>query len=302
MRILIAYDGSIHAGIAIEDLQRAGLPSDAEAIVVSVIEDGISAPRSFGMIETDFLSKRMAAADRLAEEACTRLTNYFPQWNIQMETRWGSPAAVLTEKASGWPADLVVVGTHGRSPLGRLVLGSVSMKLVHEAPCSVRVARPASYSGPIRLLIGSDGSSEAEKVVDAVCSRTWPEGTEAKVLAVHEVLIAVNAERFAIGEEPYIEANEAQRHWLKDAADKALDKLQRAGLTASFAIPQGDAKHVLIEAAQDWNASTIFVGARGLGRVDRLLLGSVSSAIVAHAQSTVEVVRDAQAGRRSLAI
>jgi nucleotide-binding universal stress UspA family protein len=144
MKIVIACDGSIPAGIAVDDLQWAGLPANAEAIVISVVEEGIPAPRSYGMIETDFASERVAVAEKCAEEACSRLTGYFPQWDIQMETRWGNPAAVILDKANAWPADLVVVGTHGRSKLARLVLGSVSMKLIREAPCSVRVGRGES--------------------------------------------------------------------------------------------------------------------------------------------------------------
>jgi len=291
MKIVIAYDGSMHAGIAVDDLLQAGLPPDAEAIVVSIIEEGIPAARTFGMVETDFVSRRMAAAERWAEEACGRLTKYFPQWHIQMETRWGKPAEVLLDKAIGWPADLLVVGAHGRSPLGRLVLGSVSMKLVHEAPCSVRVARPGVHTGAIRLLIGNDGSSEAEKVVDAVCSRSWPAGTEAEVIAVQELLVPAPGDRITIGPGPFTQVNETQRDRLKEASDKAVDKLQRAGIIASSVIERGDPKHTLIEAARDWDANTIFVGARGLGRIDRLILGSVSSAIVAHAPCTVEVVR-----------
>jgi len=56
-------------------------------------------------------------------------------------------------------------------------------------------------------------------------------------------------------------------------------------------VEEGDPKDVLLEEARNWNADAIFVGARGLGRVDRFLLGSVSSATVAHAPCTVEVVR-----------
>jgi nucleotide-binding universal stress UspA family protein len=165
------------------------------------------------------------------------------------------------------------------------------MKLVREAPCSVRIGRAGKPEGPIRLLIGNDGSSEAEKAVDEVCRRVWRSGTEARILAVNEVLTPVNAERIAIGQEPYREINEVERHWLKDATEKSAEKLRYAGLVVSSTIDEGDPKEALVEAARNWNADTIFVGARGLGRIERLLLGSVSSACVAHAPCTVEVIR-----------
>jgi hypothetical protein len=57
MKLVIAYDGSSYAGIALDGLQRAGLPPNAQAIVLSVIEEGIPAPRTFGMIDMDFAGK-----------------------------------------------------------------------------------------------------------------------------------------------------------------------------------------------------------------------------------------------------
>jgi nucleotide-binding universal stress UspA family protein len=151
MKILIAYDGSTHADAAIEDLRFGGLPEAAEARVVSVVEWPLTAPRSWGMVDTDFPHEwrtfRVAAAERSAQAACDRIQKYFPKWDLQMETPTGSPSEMILERAAAWPADLIVVGTHGRSALGRAVLGSVSMKLVKYAPCSVRVVRARTHDG-----------------------------------------------------------------------------------------------------------------------------------------------------------
>jgi nucleotide-binding universal stress UspA family protein len=78
---------------------------------------------------------------------------------------------------------------------------------------------------------------------------------------------------------------------LKDAAKESVEKLRNAGLSVFSVIQEGDPKEVLVEAAKTWNADTIFIGARGMGRVERLVLGSVSSATVVHAPCSVEIVR-----------
>ena len=233
------------ADIAIDDLQWAGLPQNAQAIVLTVVEERIPAPRSYGMVETDFSrdwTVQIAAAERCAETACNRLHGYFPGWDTQLETLTGSPAGIILDKAKAWPADLVVVGTHGRSKLARVVLGSVSLKLVREASCSVRVGRAGKHEGPIRLLIGTDGSSEAEAAVNEVCGRSWPAGTEVRVFGVLEARTPLNAERIAIGEEPFRKINEEERHWLRSAAEQAVEKLQHAGLAASSVIEEGEPK------------------------------------------------------------
>src|SRR5215510_6200192 len=237
MRILVAYDGSDHADVAIDDLRWAGLPEKAEAIVLSAVEWPASeALRSWGMVETDFSPEwieRIGAAQREAKAGSDRLQKLFPQWEIQLEPSAGNPADAILEKARTWQADLIVIGTHGRSALARVVLGSVSLKLVREAPCSVRVVRASKHDRSIRLLIGTDGSSEADAAIDEVCRRSWPTGTEVQVVAVHEVLVPLGAERIAIGGRLYDRINADEHLRLKRAADSAVEKLRAAGLTAN---------------------------------------------------------------------
>jgi nucleotide-binding universal stress UspA family protein len=294
MKILIAYDGSTHADAAITDLQWAGLPQNTEAIVLSVVEWPLQAPRTWGMVDTGFSenwSMRVQAAEASAEAACERIQRQFPRWDVKMEAPTGHPAAMILERATGWPADLIVLGTQGRSRFARAVLGSVSMKLVKEAPCTVRVARARNHDGPIRLLIGDDGSPEAKVTINEVCRRTWPAGTEARVVAVQELLVTTNAERIAIGGRIYDQINKDEHLRLSHAITQAAEKLSPAGLIVSSAVEEGDPREALVRQAETWNADTIFVGARGLGRVERFLLGSVSSATVAHAPCSVEIVR-----------
>src|SRR5215470_17130741 len=237
MKIVVGYDGSDHADIAIDDLRWAGLPDKAEAIVLSAVEWPTSqALRSWGMVQTDFSPEwieRIGAAQRVAEAGYDRLRKLFPQWEIQLEPTGGNPADAILEKAKTWPADLIVVGTHGRSALGRVLLGSVSLKLIREAPCSVRVARSSVHDGPIRLLIGTDGSPEADATIEEVCRRSWQTGTEAQIVAVHEIVVPINAERIAIGERVYDTINEDDHSRLRHAANVAAEKLRAAGLTAT---------------------------------------------------------------------
>ena len=100
MKILIAYAGSMHADMAIDDLQWADLPQDAKARVVSVVEWPLHAPRSWGMVDTDFPHEwtfRVAAAERSAQAACDRIQKVFPKWDLQLETPTGSPAQMILE-------------------------------------------------------------------------------------------------------------------------------------------------------------------------------------------------------------
>jgi nucleotide-binding universal stress UspA family protein len=57
-------------------------------------------------------------------------------------------------------------------------------------------------------------------------------------------------------------------------------------------LKEEEPKRLLLGEAESWGADCIFVGARGMGRVERFMLGSVSSAVAARAQCSVEIVRD----------
>ena len=81
-----------------------------------------------------------------------------------------SAAWELVSKADRWKPDLIVVGSHGRTALGRFVLGSVSQRVLTEALCSVRIARGRvdEPNSPVRIIVGTDGSRPSEEALKAV--------------------------------------------------------------------------------------------------------------------------------------
>jgi nucleotide-binding universal stress UspA family protein len=78
---------------------------------------------------------------------------------------------------------------------------------------------------------------------------------------------------------------------IKGMVDSATKKLQAAGLATEVVMKEEEPKRLLLDEAEGWDADCIFVGARGMGRLERFLIGSVSSAIAARAHCSVEVVR-----------
>src|SRR5262245_49539754 len=85
MKLLVAYDGSMCADSAIEDMRRAGLPSHAEALVLSVSGGELNLPPGIDRTEIDakgMWEQRFAEAELLAETAGNRIQSYFPQWQV----------------------------------------------------------------------------------------------------------------------------------------------------------------------------------------------------------------------------
>jgi len=311
MKILIAYDGSECADSALDDLTHAGLPPKGEALVMSVAEVWLPPPppSSYEIVEMaaavdspfNLERKYMAGSqavkdsDEIATKAAARFQVNFPEWKVMHQALWGSPTSELFSKAEDWKADLIVTGSHGRSALSRLFLGSISQWLLNEARCSVRVARGKvdEPDFPVRLLIGIDGSPNAKLALAQVGSRNWPEKSEVRVVIVDQPL-----EPTAVGElVPNIrrsvdESNEEENKNAGRLVAAAASELSRKGLRAEGIVMVGDPKRALVQLAEEWRADCIFLGATGLSnRFERFLLGSTAGAVAARAHCSVEIVR-----------
>ncbi len=290
MKILIGCDGSEFTEKVLADLKRAGLPSKAEVLVLTVAEHWLAAPASFGGIDVLYAEEPDEAAktNAIAQNMRSLLTNSFPEWEIKTDAVWGGAASKLIEGADEWKPDLLVVGSHGRSALGRLFLGSVSQSLLHNAQCSVRISRGKikESNKPVKILIGMDGSKSAEEAVNVVALRKWPEGSQVRLVNA-TWMVPVNSRLSS----PIAQWIQSERERVRLAIEAATRKLTAVGLEVSALVEQADPEKLICDEAETWQADCIFLGARGMGVVDRLLIGSISSAVAAKALCPVEVVR-----------
>ena len=312
MRVLIGYDGSPGADAALDDLRKAGLQREVEAIIISVREvapppiadDMVTRPVTSGLV-TEALAQAAAAsrqvldeAQELAAKAGERVRSDFPNWQVHTEGVAGWPATELINKADEWNADLVVVGSHSRSTVGRFILGSVSKKVVTDSYHSVRVARPVAdknNGSRLRVMIGVDGSSEAESAIREVGMRVWPKETEVRIVAVDDGTSPARISRVLPTAAAMIQSSKDKAFAAsRMMAEWAERELRVIGLQVSVGLQQGDAQRTLIEEARKWEADSIFVGSRKFdGTFERFWLGSVSTAVVTKAHCSVEVVRSA---------
>jgi len=156
---LIAYDGSSCANAALDDVQRAGLPCVAEALIMSVADGFLPPPSSpapaFPAQMPAAIQRAWAQATHaveearaLAQQAHTHLLMSFPAWGVRAEACADSPARAIIKKAGPWQPDVIVVGSHGRSAMSRLLLGSVSHTILTEAHCAGGALSQPDRQGP----------------------------------------------------------------------------------------------------------------------------------------------------------
>lgn len=314
MKILIGYDGSEGSHAVLHDLKQAGLPSEAHVIVMTLADVFVAPPIDEETVPTyvpeaikrahERARQKLEQAHDLAKRASEQIKLAFPSWHVDYEAQADSPAWGLISKADRWKPDLIIMGARGHSVLGgRLILGSISQRVLYEARSSVRIARAprGNLDAPVRLLIGVDHSAHSNVAVDAVCNRKWPKGSEVALLSVVDSGLATYAgpselsQDFLSTETPainWIEIDEEKnRDQVLEIFAPAMQKLHDAGLAAEVLIRHGDPADQIVEDADTWSADCIFLGAKGTRGIDRLLLGSVSSAVAARAHCSVEVVR-----------
>ena len=311
MKILIGYDGSECADAALDDLSRAGLPRNAEALILSVAEVWLPLPppSSYEIVEQARQLEVPADLKRvnvkgspaarealaLAERARDRVKTNFPTWNVIADSACGSPAWELVFRADQWKPNLVVVGSHGRTALGRLVLGSVSQRVLTEARCSVRIARGRvdEPDSPVRIIIGIDGSPASEEAVREVATRRWAPKSEAKLIIVDDPLLPDYVGDLIPPLAKTIEEDRREeRAWVEKISEQSAALLHGAEIEVTGVVRQGDPKRELPKAAEEWGADCIFVGSAGFSnRLERFVLGSISAAVAARAHCSVEVIR-----------
>lgn len=139
--IVVGYDMSDEAEKAIEQAVELANPHSAvELHVLGVLDDRRSLGRPAGH-RYDYRAAE-EVRDTIREAVGERLTDAGTSGlSLFVHARIGSPADELVQLAREAQADILVVGTHGRSGVGRILLGSVAEKVVRFAPCPVLVAR-----------------------------------------------------------------------------------------------------------------------------------------------------------------
>jgi nucleotide-binding universal stress UspA family protein len=294
-KILVAYDGTPGAELALKDMVRGGFPERAEAKVLTLADVWLppSSHDKFNAEDPSVSATREKAADLLRDAGKTailgarHLHEIFPNWTITNSAKADSPAWGIVAEAKRWDADLIVIGSHGRTPLEKFFLGSVSYKVAAEAVCSVRIVRPRHQHShePTQILAAVDGSTDSKRAVDEVLDRHWTARTEIQLVTVMDPKLKSSLLHHtkAVGG---IEA-------IKPVLENFRSRFAARDISAQTHILEGDPKSTLLRHAEKFDVDSIFLGARGLEHGDRLYLGTLASAICTRAHCSVEVVRSA---------
>lgn len=158
-RAVVGVDGSSESREALRQTQ-ALLDDDARLTLLAAWDVAPTLVGGTGMgiptyYDEDVLRK---AAGDVLESACSDVHGRFAR---AVRLVRGRPSEELIREAAGDRAALIAVGSHGTGRATGILIGSTATEVVHKAPCSVLVTRPASPSFPREIVVGLDGSPES---------------------------------------------------------------------------------------------------------------------------------------------
>ncbi len=223
-------------------------------------------------------------SDRIARQAVEQVERDFPGITVESAVLPGDPAAVLADQAAS--AGVLVVGSQGMGALRGLLLGSVGLKLAGRVPCPLVVVRGADPADHDQIVVGIDGSPHSADALEFAFRWAAPARAGIRALLAWQAPIppvAVTAVMPVMDMESY--EQDAKR-----ILGDALEPLQRRhpDVEVTAGVVNGHPVSVLEEASG--GAGLLVVGARGLGGLKGLVLGSVSHGLLHRARCPIAIV------------
>jgi nucleotide-binding universal stress UspA family protein len=293
---VVATDGSAPARTAVAGALAFPWPPGARV-------HGVVARRGFGPSRDarDWADATWDALDRgleqIRKDAEATLARRWPGTKVSITDR--PPVEGILEAADAVGARAIVLGSRGYGPIRRALVGSVSRGVVRDARCPVLVVKGSERPGH-RLVLGLDGSVHAERAVEFLAGLSVPYGGRITAVRVVEparvpsmalVPGAIRASIRAQAEALTAQALEEARHDVERAAARLVQgRPAQARWRVRSLVCQGVPLDELLRAVRA-RADCLVLGARGVGAVERLLLGSVAEGAVGRAPVSVLVVR-----------
>lgn len=200
----------------------------------------------------------------------------------------GEPPEVIIGIARSKKADLIALGTYGRKGLKRLLMGSVTSRVVLNSPCDVLVVKnpcadcAAEYNS---LLVPFDGSESSKKALGRACELSKSDGSKLSVLYV----IPRYEEMMDFFK------TESVKKSLSQEAEKILEVAKKLaadrGVQIKTVVQEGHAADKIVEIAGNMKHDLIVVGTHGWRGVNKAIMGSTAERIIAHASCPVLIAK-----------
>ena len=274
-KLLVATDGSVFSENAIREAINLAKTCSSKLIAVSIVKTNPEFE--------DLVPQVVDKAEKEVREHLESIKNRASKEGVDCKVvvhRSEEPFQDIANDAAKNKVDMIIIGTHGRTGLKRLMMGSVTAKVIGHAPCKVLVVPLNAKVECRNILVATDGSRYSDAAASEAIGIAKRCGGSLIVISValsdKEIILAEDDEEIILA---------------KDYVKKIIELAEKEGIKTEGLTVTGKPHEAIIETSKRKNVDLIVVGSHGRTGLDRLLMGSVTERVIGHSESAVLVVR-----------
>lgn len=323
MKILVPVEDPLFASALVEFISMHNWPVNTEFHVLHVVEpfliDQVTQP-AFAKLLSLSEAEIIHTGTRLVEDVSTELRKRLAGIQTSHELRVGRVVAEIMGTASRGSFDLIIAGSHGKGGFNRFLLGSVSLALASDAPCSVLLVKPQAevlkkwdHISPnalsamtladfplqakdtkrlTKILVCVDNKDLSNKLIGFMSKHKWTHPARFRILSVVPPLKWLGFMPRPELESLHAELVESKRELVNVLAMKLKEHNHESEVDAG--VLEAQPKQGIIEIAEKWNADLIVVGCHRKGNSERHTVGSVPLYLLSAANCSVLFLREEQ--------
>src|SRR3990170_8127732 len=274
-KLLVATDGSKFSKSAIREALNLAKTCSSKLIAVSVVKTNLEFE--------DLVPQVVEKAEREVREHLESVKNKALKEGVGCEIvihRSEESFRDIVNDAAKNKVDMIIIGTHGRTGLKRLMMGSVTAKVIGHAPCKVMVVPLNAKIECKNILIATDGSRYSDAAASEAIGIAKRCGGSLIVISValsdKEIILPEDDEEMILA---------------KDNVKKIVELAEKEGVKTEGLTAIGKPYEAIVETSKQKHADLIVVGSHGKTGLNRLLMGSVTERIIGHSESAVLIVK-----------
>jgi len=264
--LLVASDGSKFSKNAIREAIDIAKICSSKLIVVSVVKTNLEFESVIPQVvekEEKEVTKHLELVRNQAEKEgvdCEAVVSLSEE-----------PYQDIIDRAAKHKANMIIMGTHGRTGMKRLMMGSVTAKVIGHAPCNILVLPIGAKVDFKNVLIATDGSKYSDTAASEALGIAKRCGSS---------LIAIS-----------VASSDAEITSAKNNVKKVIETAEREGIRTKSVVAKGKPYESIVETSKQKSADLIVLGSHGRTGLERLLMGSVTERVIGHSESAVLVVK-----------
>ncbi len=285
-KILLATDGSEYSEGAVREAIRLAKKCSGRLSAISVVE----ANPEFETLAPQIVENREKAARQNLDAVQTRAR----QEGVVCDTiihEGEESYKYIVDEALKNKSTMIVMGRRGRTGLKRLVMGSVTARVIGHSHCNVLVVPKTAQLEFRSIVVATDGSKYSEAAASDAIGLAKRNGSALTVISVvpSELMTSMDLD-FIINPGKIVEE---EMHNAENHAKAVKEAAQKEGVVAKAFVVSGKPADAIIKTAKETNADLIVVGSHGRTGLEKLLMGSVAERVIILAPCAVLVVKGA---------